>query len=456
MKTPSKFRAKGIGASSKAKPKRHPSEIAMENLPKRELVVTIKDLGAQGDGISLDPETGQTLFVSRVLAGETVRVEARGDRAEPVDIVTASLDRADPACGHYGECGGCSLQHMTQTAYATFKQKTLKELLAREGLETEILPIRHTAQGRRRRMTVHARQTGKDKGRPIVQLGFKARRSWRLVSLSECVVADPRLVENLPRLKDLAVLLFEHPASAPSLHLTWTLTGLDVDITGVEAKSGGLSLDARMAVAEVADRHRFARVSLNGEVLYQAQQPLVAFGQAKVPIPTGAFLQAAQDAEQTMADLIRQALTGRGYRQAADLFCGAGSFTFPLAEIATVMAADSSEGSIQALRAGVASAPGLRPIRAEVRDLFRRPFTADELRTQDAIVFDPPRAGAIDQVRHLAKARAETVVGISCNPSTFVRDAKELILGGYRLESLTPIDQFLYSPHLELVGVFRR
>lgn len=410
--------------------------------------LTIARVGGQGDGIADTPDG--SVFVPLTLPGEVVKVEVRDGRGEGARVVDPSPDRVAPASPHYGECGGCSLQHWAAGPYLDWKRDQVRLALARERIETEIAPTAAVPPGTRRRLALHARR-GPD-GR--VLLGFKARRSWRLVEVRRCPVADPRVEAAFPALARVADALLEHPKSAPTLHVTWTLTGLDVDVTGVERRSGGLSRDAQMRAIEVAGAAGLARLSLAGEVLMMNRPPTVAFGRAVVPLPPGGFLQAVPEAEAEMVRLATEAV--RGTRKIADLFCGAGTFTFPLAELAPVLAADGSAAGIAALKAGAASARGLKPITAEARDLFRRPLAPYDLRGCDAIVFDPPRAGALEQTAQIAQTRAATVVGVSCNPVTFARDARVLIDAGFRLERVTPVDQFLWSAHVELVGVFRR
>jgi 23S rRNA (uracil1939-C5)-methyltransferase len=227
-----------------------------------------------------------------------------------------------------------------------------------------------------------------------------------------------------------------------------------VDISGVEKKSGGLSADARMQLAERAAEADFARVTLDGEMAYLARQPTVRVGPATVALPAGAFLQAVAEAEAVMADFAADAAAGAG--RIADLYCGVGAFTFRLAEIAPVHAADFAPDSIRALTAALASAPGLKGVTAEARDLVRRPVLAEELKRVDVALFDPPRAGAVEQTAELARSNVARVIAVSCNPATFARDARTLIDAGFRLARVLPVDQFLWSPHVELVGVFER
>ncbi|HYC66623.1 class I SAM-dependent RNA methyltransferase [Brevundimonas sp.] len=410
--------------------------------------LTITRVGGQGDGIADRP--GGPVFAPLTLPGETVRAEVRDGRAESVDLLVASPDRIAPVSPHYGDCGGCSLQHWASEPYLEWKRDQVRLALSREGVETDIQPTVAVPPGTRRRLALHARR-GPD-GRAI--LGFKARKSWRLVEIRVCPVAEPRLVAAIPALTRVAEAFLEHPKSAPTLHVTWTLTGLDVDVTGVERRSGGLSRDAQLRAIEAATAADLARLSLAGDTLVMSRQPLVGFGPATVPLPAGGFLQAVPEAEVAMVSRAVEAV--RGAKKIADLFCGAGTFTFPLATVAPVLAADASAAGITALKAGMGTAQGLKPITAEVRDLFRRPLAPYDLRGCDAIVLDPPRAGAREQTAQLGGAKAHTVVYVSCNPVTFARDARVLVDGGFRLEGVTPVDQFLWSAHVELVAVFRR
>ncbi len=412
--------------------------------------LTINAIGAQGDGLARLGD-GKPAFVPLTLPGETVRANMDGARGEVVEILTASADRIDPACKHFGSCGGCALQHWSAEPYRAWKAEQIRIQLSMEGLETEILPTFAAPPASRRRVALHARKGGKGQG---ARLGFKERRSWNLVPIEECPVTDPRLVAALPALARLAEPFLEHPKSAPTLHVTLTGTGLDIDVTGVERKSGGLSADARMRAAMAASEGDFARVTLAGETVYGARQPLVKLGPAVVALPPGSFLQAVPAAERAMVDFaVAQA---QGASRIADLYCGVGTFTFRLAEVGAVYAAEMSPPAIAALKAAIGAAPGLKPITAEARDLVKRPMLSTELAKTDVVVIDPPRAGAAEQTVEIAKSKVAKVVGVSCNPQTFAKDARALVDAGFRLEKVLPVDQFVWSPHIELVGVFTR
>jgi 23S rRNA (uracil1939-C5)-methyltransferase len=410
--------------------------------------LTIARMGHQGDGIAETPNG--LVFVPGALPGEVISAEVKDGRAEQFDLLEPSPDRRPIHSETYAECGVAPMQHWADEPYLAWKREVVIQTLAREGIETEVEATVAVPQASRRRLALHARSG--PGGR--VLLGFKARRSWRLVELTDCPVSDPALIAALPGLAKVAAPFLGHPKSAPTLHVTLTDTGLDVDVTGVEKKSGGLTADVRARAIVAAHEADLARLSLDGDTLVMARQPRITFGRATVPLPPAAFLQAAPAAEAAMVSRAVEAV--RGAKKVADLFCGAGTFTFPLAEVAGVIAADSSAASIAALKAGVATAQGLKTIEAQARDLFRRPLSPYDLKGCEAIVIDPPRAGALEQTQQLPGTKAGLVVGVSCNPQTFARDARILIDAGFRLEKVTPIDQFLWSTHVELVGVFRR
>jgi len=405
--------------------------------------LTIEAIGAQGDGLA------GALFAPLALPGERVRARVDHERAEVVELLEASPERVQAPCPHFGDCGGCSLQHWASAPYLAWKVEQIRLALARVRLEAEILAPFAAPPGSRRRLALHARRAGRG-----AVLGFKARRSWRLAEITSCAIADPRLAAALPALRQLAEPFLEHPKSAPTLRVTQTLTGLDVDVTGVERRGGGLSADARMRAAQAAEHADVARVTLAGEVVYQARPAVVRMGAATVALPPGAFLQAVPAAEAAMAAFAVDAAAGA--RRIADLYCGVGAFTFPLASIAPVVAADVSGASIAALTSAVATAPGLKAVTAQARDLDRRPFLAEELKTVDVALFDPPRAGAQVQSAELARSRVARVIAVSCNPATFARDARILADGGFRLERVLPVDQFLWSAHIELASLFTR
>ena len=409
------------------------------------MTLAVERIGAQGDGIAAGP-----VYVPLTLPGETVRARVSGDRGDLLGLVQASGDRIPPPCPHFGACGGCALQHWAAGPYLEWKRDLIRQALARERIETEILAPFAAPPGSRRRLALHARA-----GSPgLARLGYKVRGGWRLVEIEVCPIADPRLQAAFPALKRLAAPFLEHPRSAPTLHLTLSASGLDIDVTGVERRTGGLSADARLRAADAAMAMDVARVSLAGEIVYQARQPIVAVGRAAVALPPGAFLQASADAEAAMAAFAAEALVGAD--RVADLFCGVGAFALRLAQTARVHAADASPEAVAALASAAGGTSGLKSVTVEARDLFRRPMLAQELKKFDGALFDPPRAGAMAQAGQIAASVVARVIAVSCNPATFARDARILIDAGFRLERVLPVDQFLWSPHIELAAVFMR
>ncbi|HWF00936.1 MAG TPA: methyltransferase [Caulobacteraceae bacterium] len=399
-------------------------------------------MGAQGDGVAAGG-----VMTALTLPGERVGALVAGDRGELIDVIEPSSERTSPPCPHFGVCGGCSLQHWAHEPYLEWKIEKVRTALARVRLEPEVRLAFAAEPGTRRRVALHARREGRG-----VRLGFKARRSWSVIPIDVCPISLPVIVDALHVLRELAGPFLATPASAPILHVTATDTGLDIDVTGVERP--GPSADALSRVGELAATANISRVTRGGEIAYQARASIVQFGPARVALPPGAFLQAVAQAESAMAAILVDA--AQGARGIADLYCGAGAFSFRLAAVAPVLAVDASEAAVAALRSATAAAPGLKGIRTEARDLDRRPMLASELKGFDVVVFDPPRAGAAAQAGELARSQVPRVLAVSCNPGTFARDARTLADGGYELRRVEVVDQFLWSPHVELVGIFQR
>ncbi|HVV61168.1 MAG TPA: methyltransferase [Pseudolabrys sp.] len=407
--------------------------------------LTIARLGHRGDGIA-DTASG-AVYVPHALPGETVTVEpviGHPDRRHLLHVEHASHERVSPVCKHFGICGGCTLQHWSLAEYLLWKRGLVAEAMAHAGIVAPLDPIIDAHGHGRRRAVLHARRGQMD----VLEVGFAAARSHQIVAIDKCPILAPGLDGAVEAAWAIAETL--RPAKKPlDIQVTATDSGLDVDVRG----SGPLDTTRTAALARIAARHRLARLTRHGEIVAQQTQPLLRIGKAQVPLPPGAFLQATADGEETLARLvIRHAGNARSI---ADLFCGVGPFALRLAERARITAADNDEAAVGALKRA-AAASGLKPIDTQTRDLFRRPFLASELKNFDAAVFDPPRQGAEAQARELAKSDVPVVIAVSCDATTFARDAKILIGGGYRLAGVTPVDQFRYSYHVEVVGIFRR
>lgn len=405
--------------------------------------IGIVRLGAQGDGIA-ESQTGP-LYVPYALPGEEVLVEARGDRARLVAVLKPSPQRVAPVCRHFTHCGGCALQHMERGAYLAWKRELVAAAFASRGIEAPVAHVISVGVGARRRATFSVRRTGRG-----VVLGFHEAKGHDIVDLHECPVTASAILRVLPGLKQLAEPLASRRLPV-RLAVTLAANGIDV---AIEEVPGDLSLDTREYLARAATACKLARLTIAGDTLYQSTVPAVRFGPANVVLPPRAFLQAAPAAEAEMARLVTAALAPA--KRVADLFCGLGTFTFPLAKTASILAVDGDRAAVSALANAAKRTPGLKPIETKVRDLFREPLSTKELERIDGVVLDPPRAGAASQAVALAASRVATIAAVSCNPATLARDARILIDGGYKLERVTPIDQFLYSPHVEAVAIFRR
>jgi len=426
--------------------------------------LTVDLVGGRGDGVGraevkLGWETKQrSVFVPFTLPGERLLVRPQADRGEgvfasPIELLEASPDRVEPPCPHFMTCGGCALQHWAEAPYAAWKAEQVRSHLRRVGLDrVEVAETVRAQPGTRRRADLAARRL---KGGTV--LGFHERQGNRIVDVTECPVLEPALQAVLPAFR---ATLGERLGEGESADLVLTL--LDTGVDALLVLPHTPDLPAREAWAALADRLDLARLSVRraGEG-YDRTEPLAArraatirFGDVDVSPPPGGFLQATRTGETAIREAVLAAATSAGRR--LDLFAGSGTLSLPLVADGPVTAVDGDPHAIATLRAAADRAGLGDRLTTEVRDLFTRPFEADELDRFDLAVIDPPRTGAKAQAEALAASRIPTIAAVSCNPATFARDARTLIDGGYRLDRVTPIDQFLWSPHIELVAAFRR
>jgi len=408
--------------------------------------LAITRIGRRGDGIADTP--AGPIYVPYTLPGETVEVEpwpGHPDRRHLVRVDAASADRIAPVCPHFGVCGGCALQHWSAAHYRDWKRALVVEALAQAGLDAPVAePVDAHGEGRRRAV-FHARRGTHD----VLEVGFAALRAHHLVAIDRCPVLAPALAGSIEAAWAIAETL-ERERKPLDIQVTATDAGLDVDVRG----SGPLTAARGGELARIAERHRLARLTRHGELVAQRAAPAVTIGRARVLLPPGAFLQATAAGEAALAALVVAHCEGAA--KIADLFAGVGPFALRLAERSRVTAADHDSEAIAALKRATAATQGLKPVETQLRDLFRRPLVPVELKGFDAVVFDPPRQGAQAQARELSASAVPRVVAVSCNPATFARDARMLVDGGYRLVAVTPVDQFLYSAHVELVARFER
>lgn len=399
-------------------------------VPVRDEIIRI---GARGDGVSAS---------GRYRAGSVP-----GDWIDGDGTLHAGPNRQDAPCPHYGQCGGCQLQHVADVALRSFYVDRVHHALAAHGLEArEICPPLMSPPHTRRRAALRAQRRG-----PKVRLGYQAAGSHQLVDIVQCTVLDPALAALLAPLRQLLLRLMG-PRGDAHVHLTLIDGGTDVLLSGVEA----LGLDAHDAIMAFCTEQNIARFAIDAgdgpEDRWAPSPARVTLGGVAVPFPHAAFLQATRDGEAALVAAVRR-IVGNA-TVVADLFCGIGTFALSLNAEVNVYAAEAGRDAIGALRSAANSTQ--RHVACEHRDLYRRPLTPAELARSDAVILDPPRAGAQDQIAELANAPVARVAYVSCNPTSFARDAAVLIGGGYRLDWVQPVAQFRWSTHLELAAQFSR
>jgi 23S rRNA (uracil1939-C5)-methyltransferase len=402
--------------------------------------LAIDRLGVRGDGVANSTEG--PIFVPFALAGETVLANVEGNHGDLTVVLSASPHRIEPCCQYFSRCGGCAVQALRHEPYAAWKRSLVSAALENAGIRTPVAPLLDCHGAGRRRITLHTRNDGRR-----VRVGFMRARSHELIDIAQCPLLAPDLQPGPEIARAIAEILrdLDRPLD---IQITAAANGLDVDLRGC----GPLALSDRERLTGVADTLTLARLSNHGSVIAVQRIPYVRMGKADVPVPPGSFLQATAAAEAEMARLVI-AIVGNAGRL-ADLYCGVGTFALRLAETAEVWAFDTHQPALHALAAARRATPHLRAVVAEARDLGRRPLLAADLSRFDALVIDPPRVGAEAQARQIAQAEVPVVAAISCNATTFARDAGILIAGGYALVSVTALDQFRFSPHVEIIGHF--
>lgn len=418
---------------------------------KVELVTTA--MGGQGDATA--GWQGKRVFVPFALPGERVRARLRpaagGDlTATEIEILESSPDRIAPARGHFETCGGCALQHWAEPAYRGWKIDLVRQALGHRGLALpeRMEPVFVPQATRRRAEFAALRQGG------AIQLGFHARGSNAIVDQHECPILVPALRALMVPLRSVLGQVLHEGRNADIL-ATETLTGIDLLVTADDTPNPA----ARAILARFAAENNVARIAWQAkrgtpEPVVLLRPPQVRFGDVLVDLPMPSFLQPSAVGEAALKAAVLS-MVGKPKR-IAELYAGIGTFTFALAKIGKVHAVEGSKSALAALEQAAKRAQLSNRITLEARDLERAPLSVQELKVHDAIVLDPPRAGAKAQSEMLAKARVKRIVGVSCNPATFARDARALVDGGYDLAAITIVDQFIWSPHVELVAEFRR
>ncbi|WP_210497209.1 class I SAM-dependent RNA methyltransferase [Microvirga antarctica] len=405
--------------------------------------VTIGRLGAKADGIA---ETASgPIFVPFALPGETVTIAREGTRAHLVSVDVPSPERITPFCPYFGECGGCTTQHMRHPFYLAWKQGTLAHTLSQAHLDAPMEPIVDAHGEGRRRLTLHVRFPDGE-----MHVGYMAARSHHVVDIDHCPIAVPALQRQAPIVARAIGRQLGAGRKPLDVQITEVETGLDVDIRG----HGPLNPKDRQRMIDLAGDLDLARLSIHGDIVVERRPPALTIGHSSVVLPAGSFLQATRLGEESLASIVLSACERA--KRVADLFSGCGPFALRLAERHAVHAVENDNAAIVALDRAVRATPNLRAVTTEVRDLYRRPLLTTELNTFDAVVLDPPRNGAEAQARQIVSSKVPLVVSVSCDAGTFARDAAILTAGGFRLERVYAVDQFSYSPHVEIVGILRR
>ncbi|WP_299964764.1 class I SAM-dependent RNA methyltransferase [uncultured Roseobacter sp.] len=398
---------------------------------------TISFLGPQGDGVADGP-----VFVPRSLPGERVSGTLDGSALCDVKVLAPSDRRVSAPCTHFKSCGGCQVQHADDAFVAAWKVEIVERALAGQGLSTAFRSIDTSPALTRRRAGFAARRTKKG-----AMVGFHGRASGTIVPVPMCQLLTPQVRAGAAVAEALAVVGASRKAEL-SVMITETETALDV------AVSHGKPLDGllRQQLAAVSTRFDLARLAWDTEVVAMRAPPMLRFDGIAVSPPPGAFLQATAQGETALREAVTEIT--QGARRIIDLFAGCGTFALPLARHAEVHAVEGDAAMVAALDHGWRQATGLKPLSSEARDLFRRPLLPDELARAEAVVIDPPRAGAVAQVAELARARPPRIAYVSCNPVSFARDAKTLVDAGFTLDWIQVVDQFRWSAHVELAACF--
>ncbi len=412
-------------------------------------ILDILRLGAQGDGIGdID---GRQVFLPFTAPGDRVSVALEATQATLISVLQAGPNRTKPPCPHFGPdsaqggCGGCGVQHLALPLYEDWKRGLVVSALEARGLNAPVGALVTTAPGARRRVVFAARRT--EAG---VLMGFNRGSSHEIVPVTTCVVASARINRGLEMLRSLAAAVALGPQAFRFAVLD-TASGFDLS---VDAPFKVSDTDRLRIIETVRTTAGVARLAFNEEVLIEKNPPQISFGSVTVTPPPGGFVQASASAEHVMAGLVSDHL-GKSKR-VADLFSGCGTFAFRLAVRSAVHGVEADGGAISALDRAARTHPGLKPVTCEKRDLFRRPLMTAELKAFQGLVFDPPRAGAESQSKEIARSAVVRVAAVSCNPVTLARDLEILVKGGYRIVSVTPVDQFLWSPHVEAVALLTR
>ncbi len=403
--------------------------------------IFIDKVGSLGDGMG--HLNGQTVFVPRTLATERVLADGEAPRLELQEVLEKSPNRITPLCQHFKACGGCSLQHMSEETALEWKREEVATAFSRAGLKVKIEPCVASPTHSRRRVTFAAKRAGGN-----VTLGFHERSSSEVVNIEQCPILVAEIEENLEQLRATVTTLIRGSEEI-QIAINACANGLDINFILEQEPTEDMMAGFVRAFA----KSPFLRAAINGDVRVEKEKPKISFDGAVVTPPPGGFLQAVESAENAMAELVCNHL--KKQKRVVDLFSGSGTFSLRLAKQSRVHAVETESEALSALKsAGITD--GLKSITTEVRDLEELPLMASELNVFDGVCLDPPRAGAEPQIGEIAKANIRAIAYVSCNPKTLARDAAVLVKAGYILKQVAPVDQFVFSPHVEIVALFEK
>lgn len=406
------------------------------------MTLQIRQISIQGDGIADGPEG--PIYIPFTLTDEVVDGDVVGNRIPKPRIVEPSSDRVKAPCSHFKNCGGCAMQHASDGYLADWKTDVVKTALAAHDLSSTFNPIITSPAQSRRRATFAAERTKKG-----VLIGFHGRASNTVVAIPSCKLLHPDIMATMPALEALTKIGASRKARI-SISVTQSAAGADVSVADAKEADGPTMVE----LGALVEQFKLSRLSWNGEIIAIRTPPLQTFDGIAVSPPVGAFLQATEAGQVALTESVLDAV-GEA-KNIVDLFAGCGTFSLPLARKAQVLAIEGDASLLKALDAGWRNGRGLKTLETQKRDLFRNPVLTEDLKKFDAVVIDPPRAGAKAQCEELAKTGIPRIAFVSCNPVTFARDAKILVDVGYTIEWVQVVDQFRWSAHVELVALFTK
>jgi 23S rRNA (uracil1939-C5)-methyltransferase len=406
-------------------------------------VVKISEFGHHGDGVAT-LKNGENCYIPYTLPGETVKIERTRNVYKLIEIQKASENRIKPFCDYFTVCGGCKIQHLELSIYQSWKHGIVQKALINQGIDIPVAPLIDAHGKGRRRVSFHAkRENGQ------IQVGLMKYHSHEILNIDKCPILVPELSSGINIARDITRVI---PSGSKPLNiqLTATESGIDCNING--CPTDGSTLFTK--IAELANKYDLARISFDRDIIIERNSPVISIADAKIILPPSSFLQPTISGENILASLVLEHL--KDVTQIADLYCGIGTFAIRMAKRSTITAYDNNALSIEALTKAINHTQGLKPVIAIERDLSREPLFPQELKKFGAIIFDPPRAGAAVQAQQLATSTVNKIIAVSCNPASFALDASILIKGGFVLKRVTPIDQFKFTSHIELVALFER